>query len=608
MKLRSNLVFPFLLVVTLVIKSAYAQQPPIEAPVYKLNGIKFTFKTAAPIRSTAAISGGVLYFGGGDDYFYAVDGQSGKQIWRFKTEGAIYSSPAINNGVAYFSSRDKYIYALQSSSGKELWKFRMENDLGEENFWDNYLSSPVIVGQDLFIGSGDGNLYAFNIDAKQLIWKYNTGARIKTTPAVYEGQVIFGTNAGFLICLSKDKGVLQWKFATDGTKNKFEDQNNDRTSIFCSPSVQDGMVVTGGRDGIIYAVDLSTGKEKWRVDHKGPWILSTAIKDGVVFVACGSDAMLQALDLKTGNEKWQFKSRDANFSSITLAGDMLYFSDFSGNVHALSRKTGAENWCFPMGSRAFSAPVVSDGIVYCSSDNGILYALQGNPTSAPATVPTRKIVYWEPKKTDSAFNYFLDGIEVYIKEYFVLNGYELMNAKQLEQVINDQLNKKSTSLVVFAGNMVPANIGVLNSDKPLIRKYLDAGGKAAIFGINPISFPLDSTTGQPTAFDYGIAEKALGLQFAKKKFVGGYYKAQPTNEGKKDGLYNPWFGFSGFTAIIPDPSIKVLASDEFGNAVAWIKNYGGPDGTGLLQLYIPLSEACTNLSEIKTAIEYGAAW
>lgn len=139
-----------------------------------------------------------------------------------------------------------------------------------------------------------------------MIWKYNERARIRTTPATFENHLVFGANDGILTDINVQTGKLQWKFATDGASNTFESKNNDRKSIYCPASIADGTIVTGGRDGIIYAVDLNSGKEKWRNDHKGPWILSTAIKDGVAFVGCGSDYILQALDLKTGIEKWHF--------------------------------------------------------------------------------------------------------------------------------------------------------------------------------------------------------------------------------------------------------------------------------------------------------------
>jgi outer membrane protein assembly factor BamB len=49
----------------------------------------------------------------------------------------------------------------------EQWKFKMGNDLPYEMDGTNYLSSPVISEGKLYVGSGDGNLYGFDISAKK---------------------------------------------------------------------------------------------------------------------------------------------------------------------------------------------------------------------------------------------------------------------------------------------------------------------------------------------------------------------------------------------------------------------------------------------------------
>jgi hypothetical protein len=38
------------------------------------------------------------------------------------------------------------------------------------------------------------------------------------------------------------------------------------------------------------------------------------------------------------------------------------------------------------------------------------------------------------------------------------------------------------------------------------------------------------------------------------------------------------------------------------------KNFGGPPGTGLLQLNIPTNEVNYNLGEMRAVIEYGVCW
>ena len=62
----------------------------------------------------------------------------------------------------------------------------------------------------------------------------------------------------------------------------------------------------------------------------------------------------------------------------------------------------------------------------------------------------------------------------------------------------------------------------------------------------------------------------------------------------------------GTGAIEPAQGVTVLARDEFGQASAWLKSYGGPRGTGLLPLALP-RQGAGDFSELRAAIEDGVA-
>jgi outer membrane protein assembly factor BamB len=58
-------------------------------------------------------AGEAVYFGGGiSKDVYAVDDQTGEELWRFTTGGTVYSTPVVDNGVVYVGSLYGYLYAL----------------------------------------------------------------------------------------------------------------------------------------------------------------------------------------------------------------------------------------------------------------------------------------------------------------------------------------------------------------------------------------------------------------------------------------------------------------------------------------------------------------
>ena len=58
-----------------------------------------------------------VYPGGGPTQLPAV-------VWKFKADGGVASSPVISAGVVYFGSGAGYLYAVDVTSGREKWKFK----------------------------------------------------------------------------------------------------------------------------------------------------------------------------------------------------------------------------------------------------------------------------------------------------------------------------------------------------------------------------------------------------------------------------------------------------------------------------------------------------
>jgi outer membrane protein assembly factor BamB len=154
-----------------------------------LHGVKWKFHTSGEVVSSPVLSGATLYVGSGDHYLYALDAASGSLKWKFETGSRVPSTPAVVDSVVYFSSYDSYVYAVDETSGRLLWKFKT---LGERRFsaphlhgsepaaevmpdpFDLYLSSPVVAGGRVYIGSGDHNVYALDAHEGKPMGRDNT--------------------------------------------------------------------------------------------------------------------------------------------------------------------------------------------------------------------------------------------------------------------------------------------------------------------------------------------------------------------------------------------------------------------------------------------------
>ena len=185
--------------------------------------------------------------------------------------------------------------------------------------------------------------------------------------------------------------------------------------------------------------------------------------------------------------------------------------------------------------------------------------------------------------------------------YFKAAGYEQLNAQDLASFMQRESAGRAHSVVVFADNRIPASLVDVESDHALIRRYLNAGGKVVVLGPNPLAYREDPKTGAVDDINFSLPSRVFGIDFPEISQASGYYGAKVTADGQRWGLR----GFSvGSSALDRRQATETLAVDEFGMASSWVKNYGGPEGTGLLQLTVPRTSP-SDLSTVRAAVEFG---
>ena len=74
-------------------------------------------------------------------------------LWKDTLGAFVHSSPAVVNGVVYLGSGDGNVYALNAANGDKLWNY---------NTSSYFESSPAVVNGVVYVGSYNGNVYALN--------------------------------------------------------------------------------------------------------------------------------------------------------------------------------------------------------------------------------------------------------------------------------------------------------------------------------------------------------------------------------------------------------------------------------------------------------------
>jgi outer membrane protein assembly factor BamB len=278
--------------------------------------------------------------------------------------------------------------------------------------WDFYLSSPAVADGVVYIGSGDGHIYALDARTGALRWKFKTGNVVHASPAVAGGLVYAGSWDTYFYALKAGDGSVVWKFKT-GEDDKYSNQ----TGIQGSAAVAGGKVFFGCRDSNFYALEAATGSELWRFNNNGSWVVgSPAISEQAVYFGTSDSTKFHALDSGSGKPLFSLDTGTYAFSSVAVAGSTAYFGTFDGRLRAVdlkakrysgefetaARKQDGPKYVLPNGTwnmpalytdftldamvvgisrmlslgSILSSPVIDRGVLYVGSADGGLYAIR----------------------------------------------------------------------------------------------------------------------------------------------------------------------------------------------------------------------------------------
>ncbi len=234
-----------------------------------------------------------------------------RPAWVFETEDEIRSSARVVGDLVFIGSYDSNLYALQARDGTLRWKFPTHGGV---------VSQPASDGRLVFFGSQDRHIYALRARDATLVWKIPTNGAVYSSPWYAERVLFVGSDDGYLYAIHTQRGQVLWRFAAGAP-------------IRSAPIMAGDLVLFGSEDGDFFAV-TPDGREKWRVRARRGIHCRPAVADGVV-----------------------------------------YFTSVDGNLYAVDQETGWVLMKHRFGRPSISWPVVAEGVVYVGAANGVFYAL-----------------------------------------------------------------------------------------------------------------------------------------------------------------------------------------------------------------------------------------
>lgn len=235
-----------------------------------------------------------------------------------KDIASIYSLPAFDKKSVYFTNSIGEIKSINLKNKALNWKTETGNSI---------YFSPIIVKNNLVIGTIEGNLVGFDTQSGKQKWTIPVGGVLVGSP-IAENNKIYTASSTTFICADAVTGKIIW-------------QNNLPASYSQgTPLIQGDKIIFGVWDSYVYCLDKNTGKLIWKWNNgNDKQILYSAgnvnmvsTKNRLYFVT--PQRFLTILDIETGKtllrtQKWKIresmgKSQDGKwFYGKTMDGLLL---------------------------------------------------------------------------------------------------------------------------------------------------------------------------------------------------------------------------------------------------------------------------------------------
>lgn len=134
------------------------------------------------------------------------------------------------------------------------------------------------------------------------------------------------------------------------------------------------VVYVGSTDGHVYALDLTTGQQKWKAPT-GPIKAPLGFHDGRVY-AGNDEGLFHCLEAATGKEIWKHNTEAEITSAPAFSGSDVLFGGADEHLYCLSRADGTLRWKFQVaGGPVQGTPVIADGKTYAAGCDSQLHSL-----------------------------------------------------------------------------------------------------------------------------------------------------------------------------------------------------------------------------------------
>lgn len=234
---------------------------------------------------------------------------------QWKVNGAPINAGLLSYADVVIAADDEgRVRAYKKNDGSVDWEADLGRDAG-------VMAAPILAAGLVIVADDHGRIAALNSEDGSLSWSADVSAPVLSTAASDGTSLFVPTSRGRLVKLLAEDGKQVWTY---------ELESND--PYVASPAVADGQVVFGASDGIVRALDAETGELMWSSSVEAAVTAAPLLTADVVYIG-SMESKLIALDRTTGEKMWEHELGGRMKSGFAAMGNKLVVLSEPKNVY-----------------------------------------------------------------------------------------------------------------------------------------------------------------------------------------------------------------------------------------------------------------------------------
>ncbi len=315
----------------------------------------------------------------------------------------------------------------KSSTGSETllldWEVRLEKS--------DFQASPIVVNETIFLGDSVQGLAAYQLKDGKRLWLFPLEYGVMA-PAAYHKLtapqspdetefLFFADSDGIMYALDAKTGKERWRFATEDVIDNSPNIDREKDRL-----------LFGSQKGTLYCLECATGKVVWTFSMGDQIRCFSSIFERRCFVA-GCDSKFHVIDLDTGKEISAVELEAPTGSTPALSGDCAYFGNEGNEFLCVNWKESKIVWKHPS-KQAFRAPAAcSENLVICGGFDRCVYGLDKKTGKAVWTFRTKSRIEGGPVIVKNRI--FVCGSDSFLYELDLETGKEVASLEMPGRMI-----------------------------------------------------------------------------------------------------------------------------------------------------------------------------